>query len=102
MSRPSRALLPTPTYRSVQLWSDAATDFFEAFKSYDEAGAVRRVACLKYLVLASMLMESKVRWGAGLCGRLLWPSRLVPGVGGQVWEARPGGRLGQVGGCFGL
>lgn len=42
------------------LWSDAATDFFEAFKSYDEAGVVRRVQCLKYLVLASMLMESAV------------------------------------------
>jgi COP9 signalosome complex subunit 2 len=32
----------------------------QAFKSYDEAGAVRRVQCLKYLVLASMLMESAV------------------------------------------
>ncbi|EIE26723.1 PCI-domain-containing protein [Coccomyxa subellipsoidea C-169] len=41
-------------------WSDAATDFFEAFKSYDEAGAVRRIQCLKYLVLATMLMESAV------------------------------------------
>mmetsp|Transcript_18793 Transcript_18793/g.32056 ORF Transcript_18793/g.32056 Transcript_18793/m.32056 type:complete len:438 (+) Transcript_18793:95-1408(+) len=43
-----------------QLWSEAATDFFEAFKSYDEAGVPRRVQCLKYVVLASMLMESKV------------------------------------------
>lgn len=43
-----------------QLWSEAATDFFEAFKSYDEAGNARRVQCLKYLVLAYMLMESKV------------------------------------------
>ncbi|KAI7840317.1 hypothetical protein COHA_006099 [Chlorella ohadii] len=52
-------------------WADAATDFFEAFKSYDEARwgrrqqavrsvASRRVQCLKYLVLANMLMESKV------------------------------------------
>ncbi|PSC72680.1 COP9 signalosome complex subunit 2 [Micractinium conductrix] len=41
-------------------WADAATDFFEAFKSYDEAGSGRRVQCLKYLVLANMLMESKV------------------------------------------
>lgn len=41
-------------------WADAATDFFEAFKSYDEAGSNRRVQCLKYLVLAYMLMESKV------------------------------------------
>ncbi|GIL43908.1 hypothetical protein Vafri_1496 [Volvox africanus] len=42
------------------LWSEAATDFFEAFKAYDEAGVARRVQCLKYLVLAYMLMESKV------------------------------------------
>ncbi|KAG1667626.1 hypothetical protein FOA52_001680 [Chlamydomonas sp. UWO 241] len=47
-------------HMSDQLWSDAATDFFEAFKSYDEAGVARRVQCLKYLVLASMLMESAV------------------------------------------
>ena len=32
----------------------------QAFKSYDEAGSVRRVQCLKYLVLANMLMESAV------------------------------------------
>jgi COP9 signalosome complex subunit 2 len=41
-------------------WENAATDFFEAFKSYDEAGSARRVQCLKYLVLANMLMESGV------------------------------------------
>lgn len=41
-------------------WSEAATAFFEAFKNYDEAGAVRRIQCLKYLVLATMLMESDV------------------------------------------
>ncbi|CAK0735525.1 COP9/signalosome complex subunit Csn2 [Coccomyxa viridis] len=43
-----------------RVWSEAATDFFEAFKSYDEAGAGRRIQCLKYLVLATMLMESAV------------------------------------------
>ena len=32
----------------------------QAFKSYDEAGTARRVQCLKYLVLATMLMESAV------------------------------------------
>ncbi|KFM23413.1 COP9 signalosome complex subunit 2 [Auxenochlorella protothecoides] len=41
-------------------WEAAATDFFEAFKSYDEAGAAARVRCLKYLVLATMLMQSGV------------------------------------------
>lgn len=33
----------------------------QAFKNYDEAGVPRRVQCLKYLVLASMLMGSSVR-----------------------------------------
>jgi hypothetical protein len=32
----------------------------QAFKNYDEAGNMRRVQCLKYMVLANMLMESKV------------------------------------------
>ena len=41
-------------------WEDAATDFFEAFKSYDEAGSLTRGRCLKYLVLANMMMESSV------------------------------------------
>lgn len=31
-------------------WEHAYTDFFEAFKSYDEAGNQRRIQCLKYLV----------------------------------------------------
>jgi len=39
---------------------EAATDFFEAFKAYDEAAIGRRILCLKYLVLANMLMESEV------------------------------------------
>lgn len=33
---------------------------WQAFKNYDEAGERRRIQCLKYLVLANMLMESKV------------------------------------------
>ena len=47
-------------HMAQRTWADAATDFFEAFKSYDEAGASRRVQCLKYLVLANMLMNSTV------------------------------------------
>lgn len=47
-------------YMTERQWELAATDFFEAFKSYDEAGSERRVQCLKYLVLANMLMESAV------------------------------------------
>jgi COP9 signalosome complex subunit 2 len=33
----------------------AHTDFFEAFKNYDESGSHRRTLCLKYLVLANMV-----------------------------------------------
>ena len=38
----------------------AHTDFFEAFKNYDESGSTRRIVCLKYLVLANMLMKSGI------------------------------------------
>jgi len=38
----------------------ARNDFFEAFKNYDEAGVQRRIQCLKYLVLANMLMISDI------------------------------------------
>eukprot|EP00303_Exanthemachrysis_gayraliae_P000203 CAMPEP_0206011440 /NCGR_PEP_ID=MMETSP1464-20131121/13222_1 /ASSEMBLY_ACC=CAM_ASM_001124 /TAXON_ID=119497 /ORGANISM="Exanthemachrysis gayraliae, Strain RCC1523" /LENGTH=433 /DNA_ID=CAMNT_0053385103 /DNA_START=9 /DNA_END=1310 /DNA_ORIENTATION=+ len=41
-------------------WEKARTDFFEAFKNYDEAGEQRRIQCLKYLVLANMLMNSDI------------------------------------------
>lgn len=43
-----------------QNWETAQTDFFEAFKNYDEAGSPQRIQCLKYLVLANMLMESQI------------------------------------------
>lgn len=41
-------------------YDKAATDFFEAFKNYDESGSSRRINCLKYLVLAYMLMKSDI------------------------------------------
>ena len=41
-------------------FEQAHTDFFEAFKNYDESGSPRRITCLKYLVLASMLMKSAI------------------------------------------
>ncbi|XP_060878083.1 COP9 signalosome complex subunit 2 [Metopolophium dirhodum] len=41
-------------------FSKAHTDFFEAFKNYDESGSPRRTTCLKYLVLANMLMKSGI------------------------------------------
>ncbi|XP_037935081.1 COP9 signalosome complex subunit 2 [Teleopsis dalmanni] len=43
-----------------QEFEKAHTDFFEAFKNYDESGSPRRTTCLKYLVLANMLMKSDI------------------------------------------
>lgn len=40
-----------------EAWTHAYFDFFEAFKSYDEAGSTQRIDCLKYLVLSSILMS---------------------------------------------
>lgn len=42
------------------LFDEAHTDFFEAFKNYDESGSPRRITCLKYLVLANLLMKSDI------------------------------------------
>ncbi|RKO95384.1 PCI-domain-containing protein, partial [Caulochytrium protostelioides] len=47
-------------YMAEQNWEQAQSDFFEAFKNYDEAGSPQRVACLKYLVLANMLTGSEI------------------------------------------
>ncbi|KAI8911776.1 PCI domain-containing protein [Gorgonomyces haynaldii] len=47
-------------HMSEKDWEMAQTDFFEAFKNYDEAGSPQRIQCLKYLVLANMLMESQI------------------------------------------
>jgi COP9 signalosome complex subunit 2 len=41
-------------------YESACTTFFQAFKSYDEAGDVARLRCLKYLVMASMLHASSI------------------------------------------
>lgn len=45
---------------SEQLYQQAHTDFFEAFKCFDEAGSPRRISSLKYLVLANMLSQSDI------------------------------------------
>ena len=41
-------------------YAEAYSDFFEAFKNYDECGSSRRLNSLKMLVLANMLMKSEV------------------------------------------
>lgn len=40
----------------------AHTDFFEAFKNYDESGSARRTTCLKYLVLANMYVHIHIQF----------------------------------------
>lgn len=42
----------------------AHTDFFEAFKNYDESGSARRTTCLKYLVLANMYVNKSFSFKA--------------------------------------
>ncbi|KAF6209647.1 hypothetical protein GE061_015395, partial [Apolygus lucorum] len=41
-------------------FDEAITDFFEAFKNYDDAGSPRRTTSLKYLVLTNMLNKSSI------------------------------------------
>lgn len=42
-------------------WQEAFTDFFEAFKNFDDAGMrANSSQCLKYLVLANMLSNSDI------------------------------------------
>ncbi len=45
----------TRLHTGLTLWAAA-----QAFKNYDESGSPRRLNCLKTLVLANMLMKSKV------------------------------------------
>ncbi|EGG07119.1 uncharacterized protein MELLADRAFT_106175 [Melampsora larici-populina 98AG31] len=45
---------------SEKEWAKAQINFFEALKNYDEAGLPQWISSLKYLVLAHMLMDSKI------------------------------------------
>jgi COP9 signalosome complex subunit 2 len=47
-------------HMSQRNFHDASQSFFQAFKSYDEAGDRSRLRCLKYLVMASMLHASTI------------------------------------------
>lgn len=47
-------------HMSTRNFHDACQSFFQAFKSYDEAGDRSRLRCLKYLVMASMLHASNI------------------------------------------
>lgn len=47
-------------YMRQNQWTEAYDNFFQAFRSFEEAGDPRRIACLKYLVLATMLSGSKI------------------------------------------
>jgi len=47
-------------HMSQRNFNEASQAFFQAFKSYDEAGDRSRLRCLKYLVMASMLHASSI------------------------------------------
>lgn len=47
-------------HMSEENWKEAQSDFFESFRSYDEAGSLQRIQVLKYLVLTNMLMKSDI------------------------------------------
>ncbi|KAK3383513.1 PCI domain-containing protein [Lasiosphaeria ovina] len=47
-------------HMSEENWKNAQSDFFESFRNYDEAGDLRRIQVLKYLLLATMLMKSDI------------------------------------------
>lgn len=47
-------------HMSQRNFDEASQSFFQAFKSYDEAGDRARLRCLKYLVMASMLHASSI------------------------------------------
>ncbi|KAH9889163.1 PCI-domain-containing protein [Xylariomycetidae sp. FL2044] len=47
-------------HMSEENWKDAQSDFFESFRSYDEAGSLQRIQVLKYLLLTTMLMKSDI------------------------------------------
>lgn len=45
---------------SEENWAAARSDFFESFRNYDEAGDLRRIQVLKYLLLATMLAKEDI------------------------------------------
>lgn len=47
-------------HMAAKEYEPAGKTFFQAFKSYDEAGDPSRLRCLKYLVMASMLHASTI------------------------------------------
>ncbi|PWA00843.1 hypothetical protein BB558_003089 [Smittium angustum] len=47
-------------YMMKKNWEMALSDFFESFKSYDEAGMDNRIQVLKYLILVNMLSGSSI------------------------------------------
>jgi COP9 signalosome complex subunit 2 len=46
-------------YASMNQWNEAYTNFYEAFRSYQDIGHKNVRVCLKYVVMASMLSETE-------------------------------------------
>lgn len=47
-------------HMSEENWNEAQSDFFESFRNYDEAGSLKRIQVLKYLLLSTMLIKSNI------------------------------------------
>ncbi len=68
-------------HMSEKEWEKGHTDFFEAFKNYDEAGSPRRIQCLKYLVLGRLIATAPIFISNPLIKLICWPSlRLIPSI----------------------
>jgi COP9 signalosome complex subunit 2 len=53
-------ILTPVAHQCTENWKEAQSDFFESFRNFDEAGSLRRIQVLKYLVLTTMLMGSDI------------------------------------------
>jgi len=67
-------------------WPKAKQEFFDAFKNYDESGSPRRVVCLRYIVLAALLENTKINpFESPETKSLASNEEIVPVV--ELWDA---------------
>jgi len=67
-------------------WSNAKQEFFDAFRNYDESGSPRRVLCLRYIVLAALLENTKISpFESPETKSLVTNEEIVPVV--ELWDA---------------
>jgi len=67
-------------------WSIAKQEFFDAFKNYDESGSPRRIDCLRYIVLAALLENTKISpFESPETKSLVSNEKIIPVV--ELWDA---------------